>query len=346
MTSLNKFIKNTDGNVAMMFGVLSVLLIMVAGIAIDGSRLFALRSNVQNIADSAALAGAHAADIEQDGRWRAVKQTIDFHVNALGGDVELENFNINFDDATESLTVQVDARQDLFFSSFFGPDFGGVSGQSSTSYALENLRPLSIAMVLDVSGSMKEITSRGTTRLDVVKEASVELFDAIKEGAPRPRQVRNLIRTNLNVYNNEHLRAFTIPPTQGWDDVLAQIQTLQAGGGTASEDAVRAAFNALRHDQDEPENNQRFMVFMTDGNNNQAVSDTETIRLCDLAKADDITVFTVAFEAPANGQALLENCASQPSENHYFDANNAAQFRAAFDQIGAAIASLNTRITN
>ncbi len=341
-----KFIKNTNGNVAMMFGVISSVLMVAVGVAIDGSRLYALRANIQNITDTAALTGAHAADIEQDRRWGAVRETIDYHINSLGDGVKLDDFEIVFDDVTESLSVRVDVRQDLFFSPFLGEDFGQVSSQTRTSYALDNLRPVSISMVLDVSGSMNQTTSLGASRLDVVKSASVELFDAIQEGAPRPAQVKNQVRTSLNVYNDQLLPEFTVAPMQGWDSVVAEIQTLEAGGGTRSTEAFEAGFNALKFDAAQPEESQKFIVFKTDGNNNQPASDTETLALCEQAKADGMRVFSVAFEAPQNGQDLLEACASEPSENHYFDASNAAQFRAAFDQIGATIANLNTRITN
>lgn len=346
MGLLKKFRTKTDGNVAMMFGVVSTLLMLSAGMAIDGSRLLSLRSDLQNITDTAALAGAHAADIEQDRRWGAVKETIDFHLNALGNDVELVDFDINFDDATESLAVQIDVRQDLLFSGFLGRDFGKASSNSMTSYALDNVRPVSISMVLDVSGSMNEITGRGLSRLDVVKGASIELFDAIKDGAPRPAKAREQVRTSLNVYNTELLPNFTVPFVQGWGPVVSRIQELVAGGGTNSTDAFEAGYSALKYDTEQPGGLQQFIIFMTDGNNNQSSSDTDTLALCDRAKSEGMRVFTVAFEAPANGQALLEACASEPPENHYFDASNAAQFRAAFDQIGATIASLNTRITN
>ncbi len=341
-----RFSENSDGNVAMIFGVISTMIMMATGLAIDGSRLYSLRSNLQNISDAAALAGAHAADIELDRRKGTVRETIEFHMDSLGAGTKLEGYEIVFDDATETLMVKISAKQDLFFSAFLGKDSGMVSTMAETSYALDNLRPVSISMVLDVSGSMNKNTSQGASRLDVVKSASIALFDSIKDGAPRPWKVRNQVRSSLNVYNNEFLPEFTVAPEQGWDTVISQIQTLEAGGGTRSTDAFEAGYNALKFDPVQPNDLQQFIVFMTDGNNNQSESDTETLALCDQAKLDGIRVFTVAFEAPANGQALLEACASEPSENHFFDAGNAEQFRAAFDQIGATIASLNTRITN
>ena len=341
-----KFRKNTDGNVAMMFGIISTMLMVTVGVAIDGSRLYTLRANIQNITDTAALTGAHAADIEQDRRWGAVREAIDYHFTELGDDVELESFNIAFDDATESLVVSVDAKQDLLFAPFLGKDFGRVSSETRSSYALDDFKPVSIAMILDASGSMGQITSNGRTRIETVKLASGLLFEAIEDGSQRPRLVRNNVRTGLNVYNHEFLTEHTVPMTQGWDDVLAEINTLEAEGGTRSTDAFEAGYTDLKTDTVQPADLQQFIVFMTDGNNNQSVSDTETLALCEAAKAEGMRVFTVAFEAPANGEALLEACASIPSTEHFFSADNGQEFRAAFQQIGKTIASLNTRITN
>lgn len=60
---------------------------------------------------------------------------------------------------------------------------------------------------------------------------------------------------------------------------------------------------------------------MTDGDNNDPQSDIDTTALCDAAKLDQITVFTVAFMAPKKGEDLLKACASD--EKMAFDASKA-----------------------
>ena len=52
------------------------------------------------------------------------------------------------------------------------------------------------------------------------------------------------------------------------------------------------------HEGEEFELN-RFMIFMTDGDNNYSSDDTETKALCDQYKADGIEIYSVAFEAPS-----------------------------------------------
>lgn len=71
-------------------------------------------------------------------------------------------------------------------------------------------------------------------------------------------------------------------------------------------------------------------------------ADTNLKAICDEANKDNgVEVFTVAFEAPANGEAVLQYCASKPG--NYFKASG-TQISTAFGSIAAQISQL--RITN
>lgn len=110
----------------------------------------------------------------------------------------------------------------------------------------------------------------------------------------------------------------------------------------------------------------RAIVFMTDGGNtmtqydrdgtgddayHRTISPTDTdgakkasdrmAAVCDGAKSDGITVFTVAYKVPdgaAGGTADLENCAS--SSATAFSAENGKELEAAFKDIGKALATV------
>ena len=60
-------------------------------------------------------------------------------------------------------------------------------------------------------------------------------------------------------------------------------------------------------------------------------------RVCKAAKEQGIIIFTIAFEAPSDGQRVLENCAS--SDGHYFDADG-IEIADAFVSIAASISKL------
>ncbi|GAA6207143.1 pilus assembly protein TadG-related protein [Cognatishimia sp. WU-CL00825] len=68
-----------------------------------------------------------------------------------------------------------------------------------------------------------------------------------------------------------------------------------------------------------------------------STKNTRTQAICDAAKAEDIVVFTIGFEAPSGGQTVLQNCASSPS--HYFDVDG-LEIADAFAAIAASIRQL------
>ena len=148
----------------------------------------------------------------------------------------------------------------------------------------------------------------------------------------------------------------TVTMDWGIDHTRSVVQDLYASGGTASTAAVDLAGGWLTsgaeqtaHENQpvhagETFNLNRFMNFMTDGDNNYNADDDATEDLCDTFKDAGVEIFTVAFQAPAGGQALLEYCAS--SEEHYFDADNSEEFLAAFEEIGDRIESAFLRIVD
>lgn len=65
--------------------------------------------------------------------------------------------------------------------------------------------------------------------------------------------------------------------------------------------------------------------------------DARTRAICDAAKAQGIIVFTIGFEAPSEGLAVLRNCAS--SDSHFFDVNG-LEIADAFASIASSIRKL------
>ncbi|MCH2250248.1 MAG: hypothetical protein MK042_10675, partial [Cognatishimia sp.] len=59
--------------------------------------------------------------------------------------------------------------------------------------------------------------------------------------------------------------------------------------------------------------------------------------ICEEAKEAGIVVFTIGFEAPSSGQAVLKDCAS--SDSHYFDVQG-LEISDAFSAIASSIRQL------
>ncbi|MCC1482313.1 pilus assembly protein TadG-related protein [Roseibaca sp. Y0-43] len=92
-------------------------------------------------------------------------------------------------------------------------------------------------------------------------------------------------------------------------------------------------------DWDEP-NVARVMVLLTDGQNccgarfNRDTQDDNTLAVCEGLRANDVTVYTVSFEAPQGGIDLLAECASSPG--HFFNTGG-EELIASFDAIATHV---------
>lgn len=60
---------------------------------------------------------------------------------------------------------------------------------------------------------------------------------------------------------------------------------------------------------------------------------------CDAMKAEGVIVYAVAFQAPAEGQAVLEDCATSTA-NHYFNATSGAELKAAYEEIAGQLSGV------
>ena len=276
--------------------------------------------------------------------------------------------------ATNTYEVTVTGQYDVSMNAFtalLGYDKVRVSVSSTSESTTESKNALSMYLVVDRSGSMAENTStvneaqptkveyyqcgwswcsRTVTnyvlKIDALKVAVADLVDQLNTADPEKKYVR----TAAISYNSSSQS----PTTFEWGTKAAMdyVNALTATGGTDSSNAVKTAYQKVnatsevnahiaKNGQKDPG---KFIVFMTDGDNNYTSADTSTKKWCDSAKAVNVEIFTVAFMAPSRGQELLKYCATDTS--HYYDANDAAQLIAAFKEIGEKASMAATRLTN
>ena len=97
---------------------------------------------------------------------------------------------------------------------------------------------------------------------------------------------------------------------------------------------------------DEPDT-AKALILMTDGDFNSEFnwqlgsSRSQAERLCDSIKDKNVTIYSVAFQAPSSGQAVLEYCSSDAST--FFDPSNGQELTQAYQAIATSISDL--RIT-
>jgi hypothetical protein len=70
---------------------------------------------------------------------------------------------------------------------------------------------------------------------------------------------------------------------------------------------------------------------------NSSAKDARTKAICDAAKEKGVIVFTIGFEAPSGGKAVIKDCAS--SDSHFFDVKG-LEISDAFSSIASSIRKL------
>lgn len=148
------------------------------------------------------------------------------------------------------------------------------------------------------------------------------------------------------------------PLTKNMKSVKSTIRSLSASGNTYMPAGLVWGWRTLDTDQPLASSRSkadRVLILMTDGKNSRSKSgewheqknntraaDAKTAALCAGIKAEEITVYTIAYEVnDAGTQSLLNTCASGSA--NFFNARNASELERAFREIGESLNEL--RIT-
>ncbi len=290
---------------------------LVGGGAIEISRMVSLKTQLQDMADSAALIGAYSARNEFSQREERVRENIFFNQKGLTDQSISANSIITFNDEAEEVTVQIPTQMNMFFGGVLGQDIQNINVESTASYKTEKVDPVTIAFALDVSGSMGWNAGSGAPKIDVLKQSTKILFDEIEAGTPNPALLPESIRTGMSAYNTDIVDVQAM--NWGWAHLEGAVNSLFANGGTNSTPALESAYKQIRddrqfrktHDPSFIESSHReYVVFMTDGDNNQVLWDEESAQICNTMRNDGIELFSIAFAAPEKGEVLLLDCAS------------------------------------
>lgn len=258
-------------------------------------------------------------------------------------------------------------------SQLIGVDEQMISASSTSESATESLGAVSMYFVLDRSGSMDEDTdtlaaaSNGCatssnksgknksnssckkatylTKMEALKIAVENFASQLDDVDPDHKYVRT-----GGVSFNSYAQSES-PMSWGTSNIVKYVNALTATGGTESSGAMDDAYQTLKttnednyHKNKSGQTPTKYIIFMTDGDNNSYWSDWFTESTCDDAKKKDIEIFTIAFMAPSRGQQLLNYCATDAS--HYFDAADANGLFDAFEKIGQAAVAKVSRLTN
>ena len=381
-TKFRSFLRKEDGNFAMFAAVLLPLCFAAGSLAIDFSNAVSMKTRLQNAADGAALATASQLAAKKITVLEAKAYAENFFNGLIADEISNNGSFSATPNATItpigsgtslawSVKVATTATQKLTpMAKFVGKDTMDVKVSATSSSSLETNNPLSMMLVLDRSGSMGSNADGTSTpgycddkkkkkkndyslcgkssKLDALKLAVMNMVTQFTAKDEKSIFVRlGAVAYNSSVSSSHKLKLSWSKP-----DVVTLTNSLEDGGGTDSSEAMEWAYEQVQKPTEKNEhlskngnnNPAKFIVFMTDGNNNESEYDRDTKQTCDDAKKDGVDIFTVAFQAPTRGKALLQYCAT--SADFYYNADNADQLLEAFENIGEKASNLAIRLSS
>lgn len=175
---LRKFWKSRTGNFAIMTAVMSIPLLLAAGMSVDYSRYLSAHRHLQEIADSVSLALVTSPTKSK----KAMISQAQKYVNANISNVRINKVN----DITEKDLVVGADDIDVSIRGQVRTTFMGLAGYHVLEVRASSLakrgggnQSVEVAVVLDNTWSMSETDASGTSKIDTLKSAAGSLIDTL-----------------------------------------------------------------------------------------------------------------------------------------------------------------------
>jgi len=329
----------------MTFGIAMIPIMLSVGTAVDYSRYSNLQTKVASATDAALLAATASAmnsvDLNDKTAVLAELNSIfePFFLANMGSSVayQYNSYTLDYNVATRKVSVNIDIDYQTVVMGIVGFEELKADTNAVASLEIEAGGAVSMYLVLDRSGSMGWSNGEGGTKMETLQSSVAQMITTMSAADPDQEFIRmGAVAYSHYTWGEKSLR---------WNlsKINQYVQNMYADGGTDSSGAVEKAYKKLKKQKEIDKHAAKsgqipdlVIVFMTDGDNNYSSADTETLDTCTKAKNYGMTIYTVAYQAPANGQALLNSCAT--SEAHYFEADDADELATAFSNIGANVA--------
>ena len=210
---LKRFTKDTSGNVAMMFGIALVPLIVGGGAAIDYSRISNTQSAINSAADAGALAAASGKG-NAAAREVIAKQVFEANLKTadISGPMRITYQNLTSGSINTGFRIEAKATVKNTFGVFLGKTESEVGAVAQASSAGDVATE--IAFVLDTTDSMEG------DRIATLKTATNTVIDEITRRTSRPELIKFGV-VPFAQYVNVGMSNRTAP----WIDVRSDYQT-------------------------------------------------------------------------------------------------------------------------
>jgi uncharacterized protein YegL len=360
------------------------MIIVAAGSAYDITIAFTAKSKAQTVADSVALNAA--IFVKNNGHTPAsnAEGFVDgqtYNISATGYDMGQYAATADGGGSDSWVTVTYDEENGQATAVITGttsPKFMSIANITSVrfntsatvNYAVEDINnSVSIAVVLDVSGSMYYYDETDTKREDAMESAVVDLMHNLADLVLDQEADGRILRTGMIPFYSQIWTPAVV--NMKWGTISDNnIYALWEGGGTNSSNAMGLAKTWMSnetpyHEQETGRTNpKKYVILMTDGANNSQSYDTQTLARCTEMKDAGVEIFTIGYAlnlqtygspkwwrtyTPSQNEInratnLLSQCATDPE--HFKRTSNDTDISTIFDGIGADIAESALRISH
>lgn len=176
---VRRFQRNDSGNIAVIFALALIPLMVAVGCAVDYSRAVSVRTALLDSLDAAVLAVGSRANLSDDEASKSVKAWLDAHMsNSLASSWKLDSLTQASDgtiDAHASATLQ------LAFGALLGKDTLTVT---AANQAKRSRGKIELVMVLDNTGSMEG------TKLTNLKKAAKALIGTLEDSTANSQDLK------------------------------------------------------------------------------------------------------------------------------------------------------------
>lgn len=177
---IRRFGSNEDGTVAIMFALVSILILFAAGMALDTARTYHMNERVGDAVDAATIAAGRAL-LDGDLSDAEIKERAAAYIreNVAAGGGTFGTYatpDIRIDRDAGTVTIDVDVNVPTTLTRLGG--FKNLSAPISTEAAFDQ-KDIEVAMALDVTGSMRGSTSDGVRKIDALKKAFKTFADKL-----------------------------------------------------------------------------------------------------------------------------------------------------------------------
>ncbi len=274
MRVFKKFCVASAGNMAITTAVAGSVLTLSVGAAIDGARMVGHANEIQNLADTAALAAMHPADMTFDQRERLALQTIESSLKQTPRKFELQKPTVYTDKSSQTVEVDLTAKVPMLFGSLLGEDGrvvrgNAVAGEYDGGQNGGYLGKVALSFVLDASLSMDEPLKR-SRRLDAIRAAVSDVFGGATSNDPN-MPIEAAIYPFEWGMTDERMDTMR-PGTQGLIDALAYLTTSE---GSVPAESLEKAVDEQINEAREGDNVRRVVIYITDGGVDAEKSDKQ-----------------------------------------------------------------------